>query len=138
MNDLRTKVTKEEVYDHLLDKEDHTKKEMAKHFDVSPSTIRIKLSELVRDGVSLISGEAGYRYVEPGDMDDEMTARAVEKMTRWIIATVARQAFSAKPMKKLMTRARKLLPKDKEERLIVRKYLVQLTHLIDWEETEEE
>jgi len=37
-----------------------------------------------------------------------------------------------------MAAARKMLPKTKDERMIVRKYLVQLTHLIDWQESEDE
>jgi len=54
-----------------------------------------------------------------------------------MIGTVTRQAMSAKPVKKLLAAARKLLPKTRDERVIVRKYLVQLTHLIDWDEADD-
>lgn len=40
--------------------------------------------------------------------------------------------------KKLMVEARKLLPKNREEKRIVRTYLAQLTHLIDFAEIDDE
>jgi|ETNvirnome_2_300_1030623.scaffolds.fasta_scaffold01903_8 biotin operon repressor len=137
MSDLRVRVTKEQVYDFLSDKEWHKRKEIARTFKVTTRTISSRMTELARDGVSLINGKDGYRFVEPDDVDDEI-AQDIERMARWVVGIVSRQALSAKPMKKLMTRARKLLPQDKEERLIVRKYLVQLTHLIDWDEADDD
>ncbi len=137
-------VTKEEIYDALGTGCWTTKRELAETFECHPRTASHRVTDLIKDGVSIINGSKGYRLVVPADINDEdeetvrETARDVEKMMRWMVATVTRQAFAAKPMKKLMTRARKLLPKDKEERMIVRKYLVQLTHLIDWEEADEE
>jgi len=130
-------VTKQEVYEVFDDSQWHTKKEIAEVFGCSPKTISHRVTDLVKDGVSIINGSQGYRIITPSEVDEE-SARDIEKMMRWIVASVTRQAFSAKPMKKLMTKARALLPKSKEERMIVRKYLVQLTHLIDWNEAGEE
>ena len=70
-------------------------------------------------------------------MTDEEAAVEIERMTNRMIEIVTRQALVAQIMKKLTGEARKLLPKTPEERQIVRKYLVQLTHLIDFQEIEE-
>ncbi len=59
-------------------------------------------------------------------------------MTRRMVVIVDLQAIVARVMRKLAGEARKLLPKTPEERQIVRKYLVQLTHLIDFQEIDEE
>ncbi len=40
-------------------------------------------------------------------------------------------------MKELTTKARQLLPKTKEERAIVRKYIIKLTTLIDYRNSDE-
>lgn len=131
-------ISKEEIREYLMDGEWHTKAEIANHFNVCSATIAARMFDLAKDGVSSIIGLAGYRIIEPEDITDEDTALAVERMIGYMIGTVTRQAMSSKPMKRLMAEARKLLPKTSEERMIVRKYLIQLTHLIDWQETEEE
>ena len=128
------KVTKEEVCKELEDGNWHTKGDIAASFGVSGRTISKRVTDLIKDEVSIINGQKGLRIVKPSDVVDNDIARDIEKMTRWIIGIVTRQALSAKPMKKLMTKARALLPRDAEEKAIVRKYLVQLTHLIDWDE----
>lgn len=131
-------ITKEEVFDFLSDKKWHTKYEIADHFDVHPSTISKRIKELVIDGWGVLTGMEGYMLTETTDITDEDMARAVQKMCNYMVGIVARQALNAKPMKRLMAAAKKMLPKTKEERMIVRKYLVQLTHLIDWQEYEDE
>ena len=125
-------LTKEEVFEDLSDKNWHNKYEIATNHDVCASTVASRVKELVADGWAILIGKNGYRFQEPEDITDEDAAQAVERMTRWMIGIVTRQAIAAKPIKRLLAQARKLLPKSREERIIVRKYLVQLTHLIDW------
>ena len=131
-------INKEEVFDFLSDKKWHTKFEVAASFGVHPSTISKRVRDLVIDGWGIMTGLKGYMLTEPTDITDEDIARAVQRMTNYMVGVVARQALNAKPMKRLMAAARKMLPKTQEERMIVRKYLVQLTHLIDWQEAEDE
>jgi biotin operon repressor len=131
-------LSKEEVFEALSDKEWHRKLEIAGSYGVSASTVSARVRELAEDGWAILTGVDGYRLQEPEDISDEDAARAVEKMTRWMMGVVTRQAISAKPMKRLLGKARKILPKSRDERTIVRKYLVQLTHLIDWDESEED
>jgi len=131
-------VTKEEIFDYLSDKRWHTKLEIAASYEVCPSTVSKRIKELVIDGWGIITGSLGYMLTEPADITDEDMARAIERMVNYMVGIVARQALNAKPMKRLMAAARKMLPKTKDERMIVRKYLVQLTHLIDWQESEDE
>lgn len=131
-------LSKEEVFEVLSDKEWHSKHKIADSYGVSASTVSARVKELAEDGWAILTGVDGYLLQEPEDITDEDAARAVEKMTRWMIGVVTRQAMSAKPMKRLLGKARKLLPKSRDERTIVRKYLVQLTHLIDWQDSEED
>jgi len=131
-------ITKEEIFDFLSDKRAHKKSEIAISFEVHPSTVAKRIKELVIDGWGIVTGSFGYLLTEPTDITDEDTARAIQRMVNYMIGIVARQALNAKPMKRLMAAARKMLPKTQEERMIVRKYLVQLTHLIDWQEAEDE
>jgi len=131
-------VTKEELYDFYKDGEWHTKAEAMAYFDVSESTIGKRLRDLANDGVLMVCGQYGLKLMRPGDVSTEDDAIIIESMTRWMVGIVTRQAISAKPMKKLMTEARKLLPKSDQEKMIVRKYLVQLTNLIDWDEASAE
>ena len=130
-------VSKEEVFAELQDNKWHSKRDMANHFDVSSGTIAARVRDLAEDGKAVLMGRFGYRFVAASDITDEETAEAIQAMSRWMIGIVTRQAMTARPMKRLMTEARKMLPKSKDERQIVRKYLVQLTHLIDWNEEEE-
>ena len=130
-------VSKDAVFEALSDGDWHTKKELANDFDVCASTVASRVRELVADGWGVIVGPGGYQLVEASDITDEEAAVAVERFARYMIGTVTRQAMSAKPVKKLLAAARKLLPKTRDERVIVRKYLVQLTHLIDWDEADD-
>jgi len=132
------KLSKEEVYQYLSDKKWHTRTELAEVFAVHFSTVSNRVTELMRDGVSILIGNEGYRLTKAEDITDEDIAISVEHMVRWMVGTVARQAVSGKPIKRLLSSARKLLPKTKEEKIAIRKYLVQLTHLIDWDEADEE
>lgn len=129
--------TKENVYDHLEDKRWHTTAEMAEKFAVSLPTVGNRIKKLVADGVGILAGPNGYKLTKKEDVDNEEAAREIERMLRRMISIVMRQALVAKPMKALAKEASKLLPKNPEERMIVRKYLVQLTHLIDFQEIED-
>jgi biotin operon repressor len=128
--------TKENVYDHLGDKKWHTTAEMAQEFSVSLPTVGSRIKKIVKDGVGILAGPNGYKRVEKEDVDEEV-ARDILKMMRRMVTIIMRQAMVAKPMKVLAKEAVKLLPKNPEERAIVRKYLVQLTHLIDFQELED-
>jgi hypothetical protein len=130
-------VTKEEVYEFYKDGNWHAKSEAATYFGVSETTIKSRLRDLARDNVLLVCGNRGLKLIRPEDVTTADDAIIVEGMARWMLGVVTRQAMSAKPIKKLMSEARKLLPKSTNERQIVRKYLVQLTHLIDFQEIEE-
>ena len=132
------RLSKEDVYDYLGDKTWHTTGEMAKEFEVSNPTVGNRIKKLVSDGLGILAGPNGYKLTEKEDVDNEEAAREIEKMSRRMIAIVMRQALVAKPMKILTKEAVKLLPKDPRERAIVRKYIVQLTHLIDFQELEDE
>jgi hypothetical protein len=132
------KVTKEEVYEYLKDKQWHTKADIASDMGCGVDAIGARLKELSEDNVAILCGSDGVRFCEISDITDEDAARAIERMTAWIVGIVSRQALNAVPMKKLMAEAKKLLPKTTEEKRIVRKYLVQLTHLIDWDEADAE
>lgn len=121
----------------LSDKQWHTTGEIADEHDVSIPTIGSRIKELAKDGFGILASRNGYKLVEIGDISDEDAAREIERMTNRMIEIVTRQAIVAQVMKKLTGEARKLLPKTPEERQIVRKYLVQLTHLIDFQEIEE-
>lgn len=135
---MSDKVSKESVLEYLSDKEWHITEEMAQEFGVSNPTIGTRIKDLAKDGFGILASRKGYKLVEVGDVSDEEAAREIERMTRRMVEIVARQALVAKVMRKLAGEARKLLPKTPEERQIVRKYLVQLTHLIDFQEIEEE
>ncbi len=135
---MSEKAPKEDVLDYLKDKEWHTTGEMARIMDVSKPTIGNRVKDLVRDGNGILAGKNGYKFMEVEDVTDEIAAQEIERMTQRMLEIVGRQALVAKAMKKLSIEARKLLPKTPEERQIVRKYLVQLTHLIDFQEIEEE
>ena len=130
----RQAVTKGEVMEMLLDKKWHTATEVAEVFDVARSTINKRVKEIAVDGHVVLMGQNGYKLTDVGDITDDDAALAVEKMSMWMIAIVTRQAMTAKPMKRLLTAARKMLPKTMQERQAVRKYLVQLTHMIDFTE----
>ena len=130
-------VTKEEVYEYLSDSAWHTTKDIATSFMVTKTTITKRLRDLARDEVPLINGNKGYRLVRPEDVTDIDTALDIERMTGWIVGVVNRQALTARPMRGLLEGARALLPQSKEERAVVRKYLVHLTHLIDWSDVED-
>jgi len=130
-------IGKESILEILLDKKWHTNAEIATELDVCPATIRSRIKEIARDGYVVLMGADGYRLMNQEDITDEDAALAVATMTRWMLNIVARQAMAAKPMKRLMNEARRLLPKTAEERVIVRKYLVQLTHLIDFQDIED-
>lgn len=129
--------SKEEVFDILSDKKWHTTAAMAEELGVSSPTIGNRVKGLVADGWPVLAGRNGYCLVEAEDITDEEEAREIERMMRRMVAIVMRQALVAKPMKRLAARARKLLPKSKEERGIIRRYLVQLTHLIDFQDIED-
>jgi biotin operon repressor len=142
MSDVETRgrkqvVTKGEVLDILEDKRWHTAAEIANTLDVCRATISSRVKEIATDGHIVLMGRDGYLLTSQEDITDEDAARAIERMSTWMIAVVTRQAMSAKPMKRLLMEARKLLPKTTTERNIVRKYLVQLTHLIDFTEVDE-
>ena len=134
---MSDRVTKESVLDALSDKEWHTTSEMANTYGVSLPTIGNRVKELAKDGFGILASRNGYKLVEIGDVTDDEAALEIERMTNRMIEIVTRQALVAHVMKKLTGEARKLLPKTPEERKIVRKYLVQLTHLIDFQEIEE-
>jgi biotin operon repressor len=135
---MSDKLTKEEVLESLQDKEWHTTAELASEKEVSNPTIGNRIKELAKDGFGILAGRKGYKLVEIGDVTDEEAAREIERMTQRMIEIVGRQALVAKMMRRLAGEAKKLLPKTPEERQIVRKYLVQLTHLIDFQEIDEE
>ena len=100
-------------------------------------TVGKRVAALCRDGWPVLAGNSGYRLMIAEDITDAEEAQLVERMLQRMVAIVLRQALVAKPMKKLAGEARKLLPKTPEERKIVRKYLVQLTHLIDFQDIED-
>ena len=130
-------VSKQEVFAELQDGQWHSKRELASIFNVSRATVAARVKGLAEDGKAVLMGRFGYRFVEASDITGEEIAEAVQAMSQWMIGVVTRQAMAANPMKRLLKASRKMLPKSKEERQIVRKYLVQLTHLIDWNEEEE-
>ena len=130
-------VSKGEVLDALSDKQWHTAADIAEGFEVSRATVSSRVKDIATDGHTVLMGREGYKLVEPEDITDEDVARAVERMSTWMIGVVTRQAMSARPMKRLLAAARKLLPKTPDERQAVRRYLVQLTHLIDFTEIDE-
>lgn len=130
-------ITKEDVYDYMSDNNWHTVGDIALAQGCCKATVREKLKLLAKDKQPMISGNDGIKLVDADTLDEDI-AREVEKMTRWMIAIVTRQALTAKPIKKLMLEARKLLPKSKEDKQTIRRYLVQLTHLIDFNEIDED
>jgi len=131
------KVSKESVLRSLKDKNWHTCSEIAEELDTSQVTVGKRVKGLVTDGFAILAGRNGYRLREPEDINDEESAREIEQMLQRMINIVLRQSLVAKPIKTLAIEARKLLPKDPEERAIVRKYLVQLTHLIDFRDLDD-
>lgn len=131
-------ISKEEVYEFLREGRWTTAAQLAAHFGVTTSTIRERVRELLRDDVPVLAGPSGYCIMKTDDVTDTDVARSIERIARYMIGTVARQAMIAKPVRRLMTEARKLLPKDQTERAIVRKYLVQLTHMIDFDDADQE
>jgi biotin operon repressor len=132
------KVSKESVLESFSDKQWHTTEQIANEHGVSGPTIGKRVKELVIDGFGILAGNNGYKLVEIEDVSDEEAAIEIERMTKRMVEIVTRQAIIAPMMKRLNGAARKLLPKTAEERQIVRKYLVQLTHLIDFSEIDED
>lgn len=129
-------VKKGQIRDFLLDGDWHTIGEMADFFEVNPETVRQRLRELIKDQVSLIVGQSGYKMISPKDIRGIEDAQEVEQMLKWVICSVSRLADSGKTMKQLAQTASKFLPKNAGERARLRSSFVKITHLIDWQESD--
>lgn len=132
------KAPKEDVLELLQDKQWHTTGEMADEMEVSRPTLGNRMKQLAEDGFGILAGHNGYKLMEIEDVTDEEAAREIEQMNQRLIAIVTRQAIVARAMKRLSREASKLLPKTPGERQILRKYLINLTRLIDFIEADEE
>lgn len=134
---MSEKLPKESVLELLGDREWHTTESMANEVEVSKRTLGRRVKELVSDGNGILAGPMGYKLMEVEDVTDEEAARDIERMSQRMMEIVMRQAIAARTVKRLAIEARRFLPKTPEERQIVRKYLMQLTHLIDFQEFDE-
>jgi hypothetical protein len=128
---------KEDVFEILSDKEWHTIGELSSMMGCSVPTTRKMIRELLDDEFMILAGPSGVKMIEKDDISEE-TADEVIQMIGWAFAMVGAMARRMVPTKKMLPSIKKQLPKTMKERQFLRAVAVRITHVIDWQNFEDD
>lgn len=132
----KVKVYPSQVEDYLKENGVTTIRELAVHFECTPTTIRRKLAVLREDGRPVLPSVKGIILAEK--IQDEDMATLVLKSAYWLVRTLMSLARIASITKKPLLQAKKVKALSVDDRKQLRQTLLMLTHTIDLVEIEEE
>jgi len=108
---------------------------IAKHFECSPDTVRRHLRLLRKDGVPLAYSSKGIHLVR--EVNGKNAAHVRDTAT-WVSLSMGKLGLFAKNIKGPFRQALKFLPKDKEERRLLRLASVFIRNAIDFYDSQQE
>lgn len=107
----------------------------AKHFEVADDTVRRYLRLLRKDGVPLAYSSGGLHLIREGTSKN---ATIIKNTAGWVSNGMGKLGLMAKNLKTPFRQALKYLPKDAEERRLLRLASVFIRNAIDFYDSQQE